>query len=136
MRLRIPAVYALALASMQLAAAAPPLTAQNPSSAADLDAAAERQSPALTETYKHLHENPELSKHEEKTAVFMAGELGKLGYAVTQHVGKYEDGTQAEGVVAVMENGPGPRVLLRTELGVMFVQVPGPPGVPTVGVYS
>jgi hippurate hydrolase len=52
----------------------------------------------------------------------VAGELRKLGYTVTEHVGKYEDGTQAEGVVAVLENGKGPRVLLRTELDALPVE--------------
>ena len=55
---------------------------------------AQRQLPALTEIYKHLHRNPELSHHEEKTSAFLAAELRKLGYTVTEHVGKYEDGTQ------------------------------------------
>jgi hippurate hydrolase len=41
---------------------------------------------------------------------------------VTEHVGKYEDGAQAEGVVAVFENGAGPRVLLRTELDALPVE--------------
>jgi hypothetical protein len=45
----------------------------------------------------------------------MAGELRKLGYTVTEHVGKYADGAQAEGVVAMLENGAGPRLLLRTD---------------------
>jgi amidohydrolase len=102
-----------------VAAVAIPLAGQSP---ADLSASAARQLPALTETYKHLHENPELSGHEVQTAAFMAGELRKLGYAVTEHVGKYEDGTQAEGVVAVLENGTGPRLLLRTELDALPVE--------------
>ena len=50
------------------------------------------------------------------------GELRKLGYTVTEHVGKYEDGSQAEGVVAVMENGKGPRLMLRTELDALPVE--------------
>src|SRR5580658_6258676 len=74
----------------------------------DLAISAQQQLPALTETYKHLHENPELSKQEVQTAAFVAAELRKLGYTVTEHVGKYEDGSQAEGVVAILENGPGP----------------------------
>ena len=90
-----------------------PLAAQAP---ADLAASAQSQLPALTETYKHLHENPELSGHEVQTAAFVAGALRKLGYTVTGHVGKYADGTQAEGVVAILENGAGPRLMLRTEL--------------------
>jgi hippurate hydrolase len=104
------------------ACAASTVTAQNSASPADLNAAAERQLPALTEVYKHLHENPELSEHEVQTAAFVAGELRKLGYTVTDHVGKYEDGRQAEGVVAVLENGKGPRVLLRTELDALPVE--------------
>ena len=115
MMLRIGAVFTLAVASWSLAA-------QNSSSAADLKAAAEQQLPALTKTYKHLHENPELSKHEVQTAAFVAGELRKLGYAVTEHVGKYEDGAQAEGVVAVLENGAGPRLLIRTDMDALPVE--------------
>ncbi len=95
------------------------LHAQHP---ADLASAAEHQLPQLTETYKQLHRNPELSHHEEKTATFVAGELRKLGYTVTEHVGKYPDGSQAFGVVAVMQNGPGPRLLLRTELDALPVE--------------
>ena len=115
MFLRVFAVAAVAAAAM-------PLASQNPSAASDLSASVERQLPALTETYKHLHRNPELSRHEEQTAAFVAGELRKLGYTVTEHVGKYADGTQAFGVVAVLENGPGPRLLLRTELDALPVE--------------
>jgi hippurate hydrolase len=104
-----------------MAGAALPVAAQS-SAAAGLNAAAERQLPALTETYKHLHENPELSGHEVQTAAFVADELRNLGYTITEHVGRYEDGTQAEGVVAVLENGNGPRVMLRTELDALPVE--------------
>src|SRR5580658_2562345 len=91
-----------------MAAVAIPLAGQSQAAPADLSASAQRQLPALTETYKHLHENPELSKQEVQTAAFVAADLRKLGYTVTEHVGKYEDGSQAEGVVAILENGPGP----------------------------
>jgi hippurate hydrolase len=37
-------------------------------------------------------------------------------------VGKYDDGSQAEGVVAILENGKGPRLLLRTELDALPVE--------------
>ena len=114
MLLRTFAVLALAVAAL-------PLAAQSSVSAADLSATVAQQLPALTETYKHLHENPELSKQEVHTAAFVAEELRGLGYTVTEHVGKYEDGTQAEGVVAVMENGVGPRLMLRTELDALPV---------------
>lgn len=88
----------------------------------DVVVSAEKQLPALTEVYKHLHENPELSGHEVQTAAFVAGGLKKLGYTVTEHVGKYDDGSQAEGVVAILENGKGPRLLLRTELDALPVE--------------
>jgi amidohydrolase len=104
---------------VSMAALALPLTAQSP---ADLSASVEQQLPALTETYKHLHRNPELSRHEEQTSAFVAAELRKLGYTVTEHVGTYADGTQAFGVVAMMENGVGPRLLLRTELDALPVE--------------
>jgi hippurate hydrolase len=64
--------------------------------------------PALLESYKHLHRNPELSFHEEKTAKLMAQQLKRLGFGVTENIG----GT---GVVGVLENGKGPVVLVRTD---------------------
>jgi len=105
-----------------VAAFAVPLAAQGAAAQADLAASVERQLPALTETYKHLHRNPELSRHEEQTSVFLAGELRKAGYTVTEHVGKYEDGVQAFGVVAVLENGSGPRLLIRTDMDALPVE--------------
>ena len=103
-------------------AAALPLAAQTPATPSDLSNSVDRQLPTLTETYKHLHHNPELSRHEEQTSAFIAGELRKLGYTVTDHVGKYEDGTQAFGVVAILENGAGPRVLIRTDMDALPVE--------------
>ena len=84
--------------------------------ATDLDRAVDRSLPGLLEQYKAIHAQPELSHHEERTAALLAEELRKSGYAVTEHVGKYPDGTQAFGVVGILENGPGPRLLIRTEL--------------------
>jgi hippurate hydrolase len=78
--------------------------------------------PALTETYKHLHRNPELSHHEEKTSALLAGELRKLGYTVTERVGKYPDGSQADGVVAILQNGAGPRELIRADMDALPVE--------------
>jgi hippurate hydrolase len=98
-----------------------PLAGQSPATP-DLPASVDRQLPALTETYKHLHRTPELSKHEEQTSAFLAAELRKLGYTVTEHVGRYEDGTPALGVVAVLENGAGPRLLIRTDMDALPVE--------------
>src|SRR5580698_3982618 len=117
---RLP-VFVRFAASFAIAAVTLPLASQGQAPPADLGQSVEKDLPALTETYKHLHENPELSKEEVHTAAFVAAELRKLGYTVTEHVGKYEDGSQAEGVVAIMENGPGPRLLLRTELDALPV---------------
>ncbi len=103
-------------------AAALPLAAQTPATPSDLSNSVDRQLPTLTETYKRLHRTPELSRHEEQTSAFIAGELRKLGYTVTEHVGKYEDDTEAFGVVAILENGTGPRVLIRTDMDALPVE--------------
>jgi hippurate hydrolase len=65
--------------------------------------------------YIDIHQNPELSFHETQTASKLAARLRVLGYDVTEHVG----GT---GIVAVLKNGPGPTVLLRTELDALPVE--------------
>jgi hippurate hydrolase len=76
----------------------------------------------LLSTYKMLHAAPELSHHEEKTAAFFAGELRKLGYTVTEHIGKYEKPEWTGfGVVGILKNGAGPAVLIRTELDALPV---------------
>jgi amidohydrolase len=76
----------------------------------------------LLATYKMLHAAPELSHHEEKTAAFFAGELRKLGYTVTEHIGKYEKPEwTGYGVVGILKNGAGPTVLLRTDLDALPV---------------
>jgi amidohydrolase len=82
----------------------------------------EAQLPALTETYKDFHRHPELSHHEEQTSAKLAADLRQLGYTVTEHVGKYMDGSQAWGIVAVLENGPGPRLLIRTDMDALPVE--------------
>jgi hippurate hydrolase len=115
MLLRFAAVAAVAAASLLL-------PAQNPAPPSDLATSVERQLPALTETYKLLHRSPELSQHEVQTAAYVAGELRKLGYTVVERVGRYADGSRAFGVVAMMENGLGPRLLLRTELDALPVK--------------
>src|ERR1700722_1864880 len=59
--------------------------------------------------YKDLHEHPELSHHEHRTAQRVARELEKYGLTVQTGIG----GT---GVVGLLANGDGPTVLLRAEL--------------------
>ncbi|MGA3211740.1 MAG: amidohydrolase [Terriglobales bacterium] len=65
--------------------------------------------------YVDLHENPELSGHEIRTAAKLASGLRSLGYEVTEHIG----GT---GIVAILKNGDGPVVMLRTELDALPVE--------------
>jgi len=89
---------------------------------AELKPLVDQQLPSLLIVYKNLHAHPELSHHEENTSAFIAAELRKSGYTVTEHVGKYADGTQAFGVVAVLSNGPGPVLLVRTELDALPVE--------------
>jgi amidohydrolase len=84
--------------------------------AADLGRFVDGELSGLVSTYKDLHAHPELSHHEEMTAALLATELRKVGFKVAEHVGKYPDGSQAYGVVAILENGPGPRLLIRTDL--------------------
>jgi amidohydrolase len=73
--------------------------------------------PSLIETYKGLHAAPELSMQEAKTSAFVAGRLRDLGYEVTHPFGKYNESTATcYGVVAIMRNGAGPTVLVRSDL--------------------
>lgn len=87
-----------------------------------LDALIDRDIASIVTTYKALHAAPELSHHEEKTAAFFATQLRALGFTVTERLGKYERSEWTSyGVVAVMKNGAGPTVLLRTELDALPV---------------
>jgi len=63
----------------------------------------------LEELFIHFHQHPELSNLEFETAKRLATEIRALGYEVTEGVG----GT---GIVAVMENGPGPVVMIRADM--------------------
>jgi hippurate hydrolase len=88
-----------------------------------LDSLIDRDLASLVTTYKTLHAAPELSHYEEKTATFFAAQLRALGYTVTERVGKYENPEwTGYGVIAVMKNGTGPTVLLRTELDALPVE--------------
>jgi amidohydrolase len=68
----------------------------------------------LVALYTHLHTHPELSYQEVETAARIAQELTQAGAKVTRGVGKL-------GVVGVLENGPGPVVLVRTDMDALPV---------------
>lgn len=80
-------------------------------------AAAADPAAAIAKDYKdhlgplwdHFHRNPELSLMEDKTAKRLAEELRSQGFQVTEGVG----GT---GIVAIMENGRGPMVMVRADM--------------------
>ncbi len=71
--------------------------------------------PDLDAFYIDLHQTPELSGHEEKTSAKLADRLRRLGYEVTPGIGGY-------GVAALMRNGNGPTLLLRTDMDALPVQ--------------
>jgi hippurate hydrolase len=69
---------------------------------------------SLEALYKFIHTHPELSLQEEKTSARLAKELRELGFDVTEKFGGY-------GVVGVLKNGPGPTVLVRTDMDALPV---------------
>ena len=79
--------------------------------AAELDGA---EADYLENLYLHLHQNPELSFKEQRSAARMADELEPLGFVVTREFG----GT---GVVATVINGDGPTVLIRADMDALPV---------------
>src|SRR5436190_6875678 len=90
-------------------------------SAQTIDSIIDTNMAAWLETYRSLHESPELSLHEEKTSATVASKLRALGYDVTDHVGGF-------GVVGIMKNGNGPLVLIRTDMDAL--PVPEQTGLP------
>ncbi|MEY4939621.1 MAG: hypothetical protein RIQ93_1356 [Verrucomicrobiota bacterium] len=65
--------------------------------------------PSLEALYKDLHAHPELSLMEERTARVVARELRAAGFEVVEKFGGF-------GLVGVLKNGPGPTLLIRTDL--------------------
>ncbi|NRB71819.1 MAG: amidohydrolase [Xanthomonadales bacterium] len=65
--------------------------------------------------FEHFHRNPELSTIETETAARMAQELRSAGFDVAEGVG----GT---GLVALLENGDGPLVMMRADMDGLPVQ--------------
>lgn len=83
----------------------------------------EAELPSLLEIYRELHARPELSGQERETAAFLAAELRKKGYRVHEGLGKYQRfDWPGFGVLAVLENGPGPTVLLRADMDALPVE--------------
>ncbi len=84
---------------------------------------AEAELPSLLAIYKDIHSHPELSGQEQRTAAIIAKELRATGCEVTEHFGKFNDPTYKScGVIGVMRNGDGPRVLVRTDMDALPVE--------------
>jgi len=64
--------------------------------------------------YRDLHQHPELSYQEQRTAKLVSDKLTELGYQVTEHIG----GT---GVVGILRNGDGANVLMRADMDALPV---------------
>ncbi len=86
-----------------------------PAAAATLAESIRGDMPQLMALYRDLHEHPELSMQEVRTPAKLAPEMRKLGFDVTEHVGK-------TGLVAVMRNGPGPVLLIRADMDALPVK--------------
>lgn len=67
------------------------------------------------ELYRDLHQHPELSHQEHRTAAIVAERLSAAGFDVITGVG----GT---GVIGVLRNGPGPTVLLRADMDALPIK--------------
>ena len=65
--------------------------------------------------YKDLHQHPELSHQEQRTAQHVAGQLQQYGCTVQSGIG----GT---GVVGMLSNGDGPTVLLRADMDALPIK--------------
>ena len=101
-----------------------------PAAAQELAPEVQKQMPSLLKIYRDLHANPELSFMEVRSAGILAAEARKLGFKVTEKVG----GT---GVVAVLENGPGPVVLVRADMDALpVIEQTGLPGASKVRVTT
>src|SRR5450432_2198120 len=105
---RVGLALSLLIAFAPVARAAP---ADGPPELAGLEAIY----PSLDALYLDLHQSPELSLHEEKTAGKMAARLRDLGFDVTEHFGGF-------GVVGVLKNGAGPTVFVRTDMDALPVK--------------
>ena len=85
------------------------------------DSLADRIAPTLTEWRRHLHQNPELSRHEEKTAAFVGEKLREMGIP-------FESGVGGHGVVATIRRGGNRSVGLRADMDALpIVEATGLP---------
>ena len=65
--------------------------------------------------YRHFHANAELSEQEEQTSARVVRELEALAVPVTAGIGGH-------GVVGLLENGPGPVIMLRADMDALPIK--------------
>ena len=83
---------------------------------------ADAELPSLLTIYKDIHSHPELSTQEQRTAAVVAKELRAAGCEVTEDFGKYDNPKlKSYGVIGIMKNGDGPKVLVRTDMDALPV---------------
>lgn len=68
----------------------------------------------LVETYRYFHQHPELSNHEKDTAALLAELWEKAGFELHKNIGGH-------GIVGILKNGPGPTLMLRTDMDALPV---------------
>ena len=77
---------------------------------AEINSATEKIMPKLVEWRRHLHQYPELSNRETKTAKYVEGHLRRLGLEVKTGIAK-------TGVVGILKGSqPGPTIALRADM--------------------
>ncbi len=101
--------YGAAALLIAVAAFSPGLT-----TAQDAKDWAKSRLPELVDLYRYFHSHPELSFEEYETGAKVAQELRAAGIEVTDKFAK-------TGVVGVLKNGPGPTVMIRTDLDALPV---------------
>ncbi|MDO6388599.1 M20 family metallopeptidase [Pontibacter sp. BT731] len=79
-----------------------------------LDSLIEQLLPELEAIYKDIHQNPELSMEEFRTAKIAADYLARYQFDVSTDVG-------VTGVVGILQNGEGPVVMLRADMDALPV---------------
>jgi amidohydrolase len=84
-------------------------------SLADIVSGLDEMRPTLAAFYQDLHRNPELSMQENRTAAKATERLRAEGYEVSTGIGR-------TGVVGILENGPGPTVMLRADMDALPVR--------------
>jgi amidohydrolase len=100
---------ALAGAALAVVMGAPAMAMDVAADKAAIDQEFAADWPHLEGLYKDIHSHPEIAFQEQRTSALLAKEMRALGFEVTEHVGK-------TGIVAIYHNGPGPVVMIRTEL--------------------